>query len=73
MLLMRGLNVKLAHDWIDPDTGIQTDDRTRDSIGVEYIPYPFVQFRCFVRFRDGPPQVAGARDDQVDLEAHIFF
>ena len=73
VLLMRGLNIKLAHDWIDPDTGIQTDDRTRDSIGVEYIPYPFIQLRCFVRFRDGPPQVSGSRDDQVELEAHIFF
>ena len=73
LLLMRGLNVKLAHDWIDPDRGIQTDDRNRFSIGLEYIPYPFVQLRCFVRFRDGPPQVVGSRDDQVELEAHIFF
>jgi hypothetical protein len=39
----------------------------------EYIPYPFLQLRRLVRFRDGPPQIAGSRDNQLELEAHIFF
>lgn len=73
LLVSRGFNIKLAHDWLDPDRGISTDETTRDSIGLEYIPYPFVQLRWFARFRDGPPQIPGSRDTQVDLEVHIFF
>ena len=73
VLVMRGLNIKIAHDWIDPDLDVSTDGRVRDSLGVEYIPYPFIQLRSFVRRRDGPPQVPASRDKQVDFEVHIFF
>lgn len=73
VLISRGLNLKIAHDWIDPDRDQKTDQRTRTSIGLEYIPFPFVQLRGFVRRRDGPRQLAGARDTQVDLEVHVFF
>jgi hypothetical protein len=72
-LIKRGMSLKYAHDWIEPDRDVETDQRTRDSLGFEYIPYPFVQLRAFVRWRDGPPQLPGARDEQVDLEIHIFF
>jgi hypothetical protein len=73
VLVTRGLNIKLARDWIDPDRDVRTDDRTRDSLGLEFIPYPFLQLRWFVRRLDGPPQVAGSRDTQVDFEVHVFF
>jgi len=69
----RGWLVKYVHDWTDPDTDIETDARARDSLGVEYIPIPWVQLRLFVRRSDGPPQVAGSRTRQVDFEAHFFF
>jgi len=73
LLIRRGLNVKLARDWIDPDRDVDTDERIRDSLGLEYVPYPFVQLRWFVRRKDGPPQVAGSRDEQLDFEVHLFF
>lgn len=71
--ITRGLDVKFTHDWMDPDTDVSTDARVRDSLGVEWIPIPFVQLRLYVRRSDGPPQVAGSRDKQADLEAHFFF
>jgi hypothetical protein len=73
LLIRRGFNLKLARDWIDPDRDVDTDERIRDSLGLEYIPYPFVQLRWFVRRKDGPPQFAGSQDKQVDFEVHIFF
>ena len=73
VLMSRGFNLKIAHDWIDPDRGIDTDEQTRTSVGVEYTPYPFFQLRSFVRWRDGPPQTIGARDDSAEIEAHFFF
>jgi hypothetical protein len=73
LLLTRGLNLKLAHDWTDPDRDVRTDARARDSLGLEWVPYPFVQLRLFARRTDGPPQVPGARGRQFELEAHVFF
>lgn len=73
LLIARGLNLKLAHDWIDPDRDVRTDARVRDSLGLELVPYPFVQLRWVARRLDGPPQVAGARDRQVEFELHLFF
>ncbi len=73
VLIQRGLNLKYTHDWIDPNQSVLTDQQQRDSLGVEYIPYPFVQLRFFLRRGDGPPQVTGATDSQAELEAHFFF
>ena len=73
VLISRGFSLKLTHDWIDPDLDIETDAQTRTSIGIESIPIPFLQLRYFVRFRDGPPQTLGARDNSVEIEAHFFF
>ena len=73
VLVTRGLNLKYTHDWIDPDRDVSTDARVRDSLGLEYTPYPFVQLRWFARRRDGPPQEPGSRSKQVEFEVHIFF
>ena len=73
VLISRGFTLKLSHDWLDPDLDIDTDAQTRTSIGIELIPFPFLQLRYFVRFRDGPPQTLGARDNSVEIEAHFFF
>jgi len=71
--ITRGLDIKFTHDWTDPDTDVSTDARVRDSLGVEWIPVPYVQLRLYVRRSDGPPQVSGTRDKQADLEVHIYF
>lgn len=71
--ITRGLDLKFMHDWTDPDTDVSTDARVRDSLGVEWVPIPFVQLRLYLRRSDGPPQIEGSRDKQADLEVHIFF
>ena len=73
VLIQRGLTLKYTHDWMDPDSSVLTDQQQRDSLGVEYIPYPFVQLRLFLRHGDGPPQVPGATDSGAEVEAHFFF
>jgi hypothetical protein len=73
VLIQRGLSLKYTHDWIDPSRSVATDQQQRDSLGVEYIPYPFVQLRLFLHRGDGPPQVSGATDGQADVELHFFF
>ena len=45
----------------------------RDSLGVEWVPIPYVHLRLYVRRSDGPPQLVGTRDRQAELEAHVYF
>jgi hypothetical protein len=71
--ITRGLDLKFTHDWTDPDTDVSTDARVRDSLGVEWVPIPFVQLRLYLRRSDGPPQVQGTRDKQAEFEMHIYF
>jgi hypothetical protein len=73
LLIRRGLNLKYVHDWINPERTIETNERTRDSLGIEYCPIPFVQLRAFVRTMDGPPQLPGTQDDQLEFQLHVFF
>ena len=73
LLVSRGLNVKFAHDYLDPDLDQSTDARARDSLGIEFTPWPFLQLRAFARVSDGPPQIQGSRDTRFDLELHLFF
>ena len=73
VLILRGLSLKYMHDWMDPESAVLTDQQQRDSLGVEYIPYPFVQLRLFLRHGDGPPLVTGATDSGAGAEAHFFF
>jgi len=73
VMIKRGMNIKYSHDWMDPNRDVRTDQRSRDSLGFEYIPYPFVQLRAFLRVKDGPAQIPGARDKQADVELHLFF
>jgi hypothetical protein len=73
LMLTRGMTLKYAHDWIDPNRDVETDRQQRDSLGFEYIPIPFVQLRAFVRRKDGPPQIPGSRDEQAELEVHFYF
>lgn len=73
LLIRRGVSLTYTHDWIDPDRDVATDERSRDALAFEYVPYPFVQLRALLRRGDGPPSVEGARDRQAELEVHLYF
>ena len=73
LLIVRGLNLKYAHDWIDPDRNVDNEQEQRDSLGLEWIPCSFVQLRAFAHQRNGPARAPGARDRGAGFEVHIFF
>jgi hypothetical protein len=71
--LAKGLNLKFAYDYADPDTSESDDSFIRFSAGVEYTVTQFVQLRLFYRFRDDVE--SSLRDDEglLDFEIHLFF
>ena len=73
LLITRGLTLKYVHDWRDPDRNLETNERVRDVLGLEYVPIPFVQLRLYAQRFDGPPQIPGTDDTGAFFELHLFF
>ncbi len=69
----RGHNIKLSHDWFDPDDDIDEDEQARFSLLWEYTPMQFLQARIGVRVYDGIPQVDSQNRDEFFAELHAFF
>lgn len=72
-LFGRGHNLKISHDYFDPDEDISENQQVRYSIVWEYTPFQFLQARIGARFYDGIPQVATQNRDIYFAELHGFF
>ena len=73
VLLARGVNFKLSYEFLDPDTDIDENERTRLVIGLEPFITQFLQVRLFYRLNDSIPQRPAEEADEVRLEVHLFF
>lgn len=73
VLLVRGVNFKLSYEFLDPDTDIDENERTRLVIGIEPVITQFLQVRLFYRLNDSIPQRPAEAADEVRLEVHVFF
>lgn len=73
MLVVRGVNFKLSYEFLDPDTEVDENERTRLVIGLEPFITQFLQVRLFYRLNDSIPQRPAEEADEVRLEVHVFF
>jgi hypothetical protein len=72
-LIVRGINLLLSYEYLDPDLDIPEDARTRLVTGLEAFVTQFFQLRLFYRLNDSIPQRPEERADEVRLEMHLFF
>ncbi len=68
-----GHNLKLTHEWFEPDRDVDEDEQTRTSLVYEWAPIQFVQLRAGVRAYDGIPQNDQQNRTQGFLQLHGFF
>jgi hypothetical protein len=68
-----GHNLKLTHEWLDPDVDVDEDEQVRASLVYEWSPIEFVQVRTGVRQFDGPRQIDFQNRTQVFLQLHGYF
>jgi hypothetical protein len=76
VLAGRGVNLKAAFDYHDPDRSRSGDEVNRLTAGVEWFAVQYVQFRLLWRRTDRPPEVRGVvfeDDRELVMEAHLFF
>ena len=70
---MRGNNLKLTAEYLDPDTHVEHNQQNRFSVVWEYTPIQFLQTRVGVRKLDGIPQNDLQNATEGFLELHAFF
>ncbi len=71
--VVQGHNVKLTHEYLDPDRDIARNRQTRTSAVYEYTPLQYLQLRAGLRQHDGPSQFAVQNRRLFFLEVHGFF
>jgi hypothetical protein len=72
LALGNGHNLKLTHEFLDPDDPLQ-DDRTRSSLVWEYFPFQFVRGRLGFRYYDGTEGVPLQNRDEWFAQLHVYF
>ncbi len=72
-LIMRGNNLKITAEYLDPNREVQNNGETRCSVVYELTPIQFAQMRAGVRYSDGIPQSAAENTRQYFVELHGFF
>lgn len=75
-LAHRGVNLKAAFDYFDPDRSQTGDEVNRVGAGVEFTPSPFTQFRILWRRTDRPGVVRGITyedEREVLAELHLYL
>jgi hypothetical protein len=70
---VRGHNIKVTAEYLDPNRHVANGQRTRWSALYEATPIQFVQLRAGVRYSDGIPQLPAEHTRLYFLELHGFF
>jgi hypothetical protein len=73
ILVIKGLNIKLEHNYYDQDWDVDHDGQTVTRGGLEYTPFPFLQIRLVYSNYEFIPQNEALNRDQLFLEVHGFF
>ena len=71
--LAAGHNLKLTHEWHDPNIDVDEDERVRNSIVWEYSPLQQMQIRSGVRISEGIPQQPLFNTQEVFGQLHVWF
>jgi hypothetical protein len=71
--IAQGHNLKLTHEYLDPNRSVPNDAQTRYSILYEMTPIQYVQIRAGFRYSDGIPQSPAEHLKLGFVELHGFF
>jgi len=71
--VLKGHNLKLTYEHLDPNLDLDEDERERYSIVWEYVPFQHTQFRLGYRDNRAPPQNNLQNAKEMFLQWHAFF
>lgn len=71
--LTKGVNLKLTTEYLDPDSNISDNQRTRNSLVLEYTPYSNLQVRAGLRKGEDIPQKADGNYTDIFAQLHFYY
>jgi hypothetical protein len=71
--IAQGHNLKLTHEYLDPNRAVSNNGQTRYSLVYELTPIQYVQIRTGFRYSDGIPQAPAQHLKVGFVELHGFF
>lgn len=71
--VIRGYNLKLTTEWLDPDTAIDENERTRHSALLEFTPYAGIQIRGGFRVGEDIPQREVGNFVRAFVQLHWYY
>ena len=71
--IKKGYNLKLTLEELDPDTDVDNDERTRNSILLEATPWANVQMRTGIRVYEDIPQRASGTGNEAFVQLHLYY
>lgn len=71
--IAQGHNLKLTHEYLDPNRSVANNGQTRYSLVYELTPIQYVQIRTGFRYSDGIPQSPAEHLKFGFVELHAFF
>jgi len=71
--IIKGHNLKLTLEFDDPDSEIDEDERTRNSLVWEHFPRPHLQIRTGFRDSEGIPQKPQDNLNEFFVNLHAWF
>ncbi len=71
--ILKGHNLKVSYEYLDPDNELDEDQRNRTSLIWEYTPMALMQLRAGTRLSDGIPQSSVQNTDIYFAQLHVWF
>jgi hypothetical protein len=71
--VLKGHNLKLTAEYMDPDRAVRNNQQTRYSFVYEYTPIPFLQLRAGYRHYFGIPQSNSQNQQLTFFELHGYY
>jgi hypothetical protein len=71
--IAQGHNLKLTHEYLDPNRNVSNDAQTRYSLLYEMTPIQYVQIRAGFRYSDGIPQAPAQHLKVGFVDLHGYF
>ncbi len=71
--ILKGHNVKITFESLDPDLDVKGDKRTRNSLVWEFVPMQFTQLRVGYRKLEGIPQNDVQNAEELFFQMNNYF
>jgi hypothetical protein len=71
--IIKGHNLKLTYEYLDPNNKVKEDQRNRTSLVWEYTPISLMQIRVGARLSNGIPQNPVQNTDSYFAQLHVWF